>query len=78
MSKVKVLATEKEISFGDDYEIIKLRVHDEGAGPFLSMECINYNPTEDYNEHTVTIETETWNEIDKAIREFLKEIESER
>ena len=36
-------------------ERIIVRVHDDGAGAFLSLECENLEPDDEYNQNMVTM-----------------------
>ena len=76
---IKVLPLKKVIMLDseDKYppkEGIYLRVDDVGGGPFLVMKCVDLEPTDEYGADEITFELEDWDEIDEAVRNFIREI----
>jgi hypothetical protein len=52
----------------------KVKVHDEGAGPFLGVEFINGEPTEYYSPHEAYFTTH--DEIDRFAQHLHRALES--
>ena len=56
-------------------ERITVRVHDEGAGAFLSLKTENIDPTEEFDNYTVTITKDDILDIMTALKDILLKYE---
>lgn len=52
-------------------ERIIAKVHDEGAGPFLSLKTENLEPTEEWDNYTVTLEQDDIQNLADKLKEIL-------
>ena len=54
---------------------LEVRICDEGSDSFLAIKCRNLEPTEDYDENTVTLERTDIEPLCKALEGLLEKSE---